>query len=266
VRIRRLLFLLAFILLGGATPLYAALGDAPQCLPPGSAQMAEIADASPPIPELRQAIPNYDLEERDYLIRTIAFEASGEPEEGKAAVAHVILNRKRSGRWGDNIKDVVTHPWQFEPWMTRRKEMERLPSDDPRYQNAARIADTVLTGQRPDPTAGATHFLNPTIVRQRRGGSLPSWARGEGQPIGRHTFYSPDAGDAAPQRAALSLGIMANSTFMLTPRGSGEAPPLQADEISSRLDRRVDSGCGRHPLTTRSRDFSAGNLVQLDAR
>ena len=49
-------------------------------------------------------------EERDYLIRTIAFEASGEPEEGKAAVAHVILNRKMSGRWGDNIKDVVLIP------------------------------------------------------------------------------------------------------------------------------------------------------------
>jgi spore germination cell wall hydrolase CwlJ-like protein len=30
------------------------------------------------------------------------------PEEGKAAVAHVILNRMRSGKWGDNIKDVVT--------------------------------------------------------------------------------------------------------------------------------------------------------------
>ena len=71
--------------------------------------------------ELRRSV-----EERDYLIRTIAFEASGEPEVGKAAVAHVILNRKKSGRWGDNIKDVVTHPGQFEPWMTRRREIEGL--------------------------------------------------------------------------------------------------------------------------------------------
>ena len=46
-----------------------------------------------PIPELSKAAPDYDAEERDYLIRTIAFEASGEPEEGKSAVAHVILNR-----------------------------------------------------------------------------------------------------------------------------------------------------------------------------
>jgi spore germination cell wall hydrolase CwlJ-like protein len=105
-------------------------------------------------------------------------------------VAYVVLNRKKSGRWGDNIKAVVTSPGQFEPWMTRRTAIEGLSPDDPRYQGAAIIADAVLTGQTPDPTAGATHFLNPVIVRVRRGGSLPSWASGKGQPIGRHVFYS----------------------------------------------------------------------------
>jgi len=163
--------------------------------------------------ELRQAV-----DERDYLIRTIAFEASGETEVGKVAVAYVVLNRKKSGRWGYNIKAVVTHPGQFEPWMTRRREIEELSPNDPRYQSAAIIADAVLSGQTPDPTAGATHFLNPTIVRERRGGSLPSWASGEGRPIGRHTFYSPDEGDASPQRAALFLGAMVDPSFMLTPR------------------------------------------------
>ena len=183
--------------------------------------------------ELRRSV-----EERDYLIRTIAFEASGEPEVGKAAVAHVILNRKKSGRWGDNIKDVVTHPGQFEPWMTRRREIEGLSPNDPRYQSAVIIADAVLNGQRPDPTAGATHFLNPTIVRQRRGGSLPSWARGEGQPIGRHTFYSPDEGDASRQRAALSLGAMVDSPLMLTPRATAsvkqKAPQVGGAQLSER--------------------------------
>ena len=119
----------------------------------------------------------------------------------------MILNRKRSGRWGDNVKDVVTRPWQFEPWITRRREMEKLAPDDARYQSAARIADAVLTGEMPDPTAGATHFLNPTIVRQRRGGSLPSWARGEGQAIGRQTFYSPyESGGMEMARSIAALG------------------------------------------------------------
>ena len=209
MRVRRLLFLLVPIVLGGTTPLHAALGPAPLCLAPVDLQATpETVDVKPPIPQPGDGVSNYepDDEERDYLIKTIAFEAPDEFDEGKAAVAHVILNRTRNGRWGDNIKDVVTRPWQFEPWMTRRKEMEKLSPHDPRYQNAARIADAVLTGQMPDPTAGATHFLNPTVVRQRRDGSLPSWARGEGQPIGRHTFYSPNEGVTGSGRAAPSMG------------------------------------------------------------
>jgi len=89
------------------------------------------------------------------MIWTIAFEAPEESDEDKAAVAYVILNRTQNGRWGDNIKDVVTHPWQFEPWMTKRQDWR----------------DAVLNGEMPDPTAGATHFLNPAVVRQRRGGA-----------------------------------------------------------------------------------------------
>ena len=155
--------------------------------------------------------------ERDYLIRTIAFEASGETEIGKAAVAYVVVNRKKRGRWGDTIKSVVTSPGQFEPWMTQRKAIERLSPHDPRYQSAAIVADAVLSGQLPDPTTGATHFLNPVIVRARRGGSLPSWASGEGQPIGRHVFYSPDEGNRSPQQATLSLSAMIAPHFLLTP-------------------------------------------------
>jgi Cell Wall Hydrolase len=160
--------------------------------------------------QLRQGV-----DERDYLIRTVAFEASGETEVGKVAVAYVVLNRQKSGKWGDNIKAVVTSPGQFEPWTTRRKAIEGLSPDDPRYQGAAIIADAVLTGQTPDPTAGATHFLNPVIVRVRRGGSLPSWASGKGQPIGRHVFYSPDV---SPQHAPLISSAMVNLTFGLARR------------------------------------------------
>jgi spore germination cell wall hydrolase CwlJ-like protein len=140
------------------------------------------------------AVPqeSFSAEDRDYLIRTIVFEAEEEPEVGKAAVGHVVLNRIKSGLWGDTIKEVVTSPWQFEPWMSNRKQMMQLSPNDRRYQGAAQIADAVLTGGMPDPTAGATHFLNPTIVRKRRGGTLPSWAGGEGQQIGRHTFYALD--------------------------------------------------------------------------
>jgi len=154
--------------------------------------------------------------ERDYLIRTIAFEASGETEIGKLAVAYVIVNRKKSGRWGNTIKSVVTSPGQFEPWITQRTAIEKLSVDDPRYRSAAIIADAVLRGQTSDPTAGATHFLNPVIVRARRGGSLPAWASGEGRPIGRHVFYSPDDVDRSTQQATPPLSAMIGPRFLLT--------------------------------------------------
>ena len=166
MRTRRLLFVLAYFLSGAATPGYAALGEAPRCFPTTQGTL-EIAAVNLPIPELSKAAPDYDAEERDYLIRTIAFEASGEPEEGKSAVAHAILNRILSGRWGDSIKDVVTRPWLRAVDDTAAGDAELSPSD-PRYESAARIADAVLAGEMPDPTAGATHFLNPIIVQRRR--------------------------------------------------------------------------------------------------
>ncbi len=167
------------------------------------------------------AYPPHGPKGRDYLIRTVAFEAGGESELGKVAVAHVVLNRVRSGKWGNSVEAVVTYPWQFEPWMTRRKELEKLHPFDPRFQKAARIADAVLAGGVPDPTAGATHFLNPVVVRQRRGGSLPLWARGKGQPIGRHVFYSPDDQDAGPERDDARRVSAARPARVYSSRGPG---------------------------------------------
>ena len=170
----------------------------------------DVAKQSPPA----VGWTGHAVDDRDYLIRTIAFEASGEPVMAKIAVAYVVLNRKKSGRWGDSIRSVVTHPGQFEPWTTRRTEIEELSPDDPRYQSAATIADAVLSGQTPDPTAGATYFLNPTIVRERRDGELPPWARGEGLPIGSHTFYFPEGEGPSTQRGGLT---MVNPNFMRSP-------------------------------------------------
>lgn len=156
-------------------------------------QVQVLLEAQPPLSKRRYTNLQDESEARDYLIRTIVFEGDGETEMAKAALVHVILNRQSTGKWGDKIKDVVMRPWQFEPWMTRRGEIENLSLEDPRYRDAAEIVDSVLAGRIPDPTAGATYFLNPVIVRQRRGGSLPLWAAdSEGRPIGRHVFYSPD--------------------------------------------------------------------------
>jgi conjugal transfer mating pair stabilization protein TraG len=225
--------LLTLFLVVEATPSHASLGVAPQCVAPAQNIPATASDVSSPLPALPRAVSSYSAEDRDYLIRTIAFEAGEEPDEGKAAVAHVVLNRTKSGRWGDTIKEVVTRPWQFEPWMTRRKEIGRLSPDDPLYKDAERIADAVLSGQIPDPTAGATHFLNPTIVRERRGGSLPSWARGEGQSIGRHTFYAPNGGVATVELAAVSMDQL-KETLTCSSEEAGDAPNVGLMTLAER--------------------------------
>ena len=206
MRIRRVLLVLSLTLLGGATPPHDGPLTTARCLSaPLPQRLADTAHTTLPLLQQRPPLAKYDLQARDYLIRTLAFEAPQESDEGKAAVVHVIINRMQSNRWGDNVKDVVLQRWQFEPWMTRRKEMERLPASDPRYRDAARITDAVLAGRLPDPTSGATHFLNPKVVRNRRGGSLPSWARGEGLEIGRHTFYAPYQGRGLPRQNGLYL-------------------------------------------------------------
>ncbi len=216
---QRLPLALAVLVVVSLAPLHD-VGTHIQCLLPTSLQASELAVLKPAVVGRSHAFASYSLEERDYLIRTIAFEAPGEPDIGKAAVGHVILNRKKSQRWGDTIKDVVMKLWQFEPWMTRRKEIEHLSPDDPRYRKAGRIADAVLSDDVPDPTAGATHFLNPRVVRKRRGGSLPAWARGERVSIGRHTFYSPEEARPGRRWAALSLDKIWSTVFSSGLQGS----------------------------------------------
>lgn len=200
-------------LVGHSTQTFAALENPGSCSlqspAEGKLRLARV-NAPAPLPVSEPPLPAIDNEGRDYLIRTLVFEASGETEVGKAAVAHVILNRARLGRWGGTIKEVVMRPWQFEPWMTRRGEMQRMAPHEARYRDAARIADAVLLGETPDPTAGATHFLNPVIVRERRGGSLPNWARREGLPIGRHTFYALDGSLPAHAEEERFLRFRAN--------------------------------------------------------
>lgn len=148
-------------------------------------------------------ITNNDI---DVMVRTVIGEAADEPDEGKAAVAWVILNRARMNMphyGGNNVADVALHKasvmrpsgkrivWQFEPWMHTkiRGYLWAIPKSSNKYQHVLSIVRGCVSGEIPDPTGGATHFLNPDIVKSRTGGSLPSWASGEQKRIGTHVFY-----------------------------------------------------------------------------
>ncbi len=134
-----------------------------------------------------------DPTQRDLAIRTIIGEAANQSPKGQRAVASVILNRLRSGKYGSTVSDVVLAPHQFETWDTN-PDLLNIAETSPEYQAAASAFDTAEQGA--DPTGGAVNYYNPTLQAEM-GRSRPSWATGDGQQIGDHVFYGGD-----PQAAA----------------------------------------------------------------
>lgn len=134
--------------------------------------------------------PPLSPQDKDLLARIVAFEAGNQDDLGRQAVVHVVLNRLKSGEFGSSATDVLTAPNQFEPYETKRSEVLGLSPESDAYQKGMAAIEAALAG--PDPTKGATFFLNPEIVKKRRGGSLPDWATGETVTIGDHTFYNPN--------------------------------------------------------------------------
>lgn len=175
-------------------------------------------------------------EERDLLIRTVIGESRGEPLEGQAAVAHVILNRALQGKFGGStIRDVVMAPKQFEPWSTRKDELMAISPDSKVYQETGALVDSILAGKVPDVTGGATHFANEEIVRQRRGGSVPKWMEKmapSAQRIGRHTFYGGQGWSGGIDPSGLPPGAAAVPASVRV-ADAGTTTTDAADPISS---------------------------------
>ncbi len=84
-----------------------------------AAQVMQAAEAAMPRPralgELVGAYRNSDVSglEQDCLASAVYFEARGEPIDGQLAVADVVLNRVKSGKYPETICGVVEQPWQF---------------------------------------------------------------------------------------------------------------------------------------------------------
>jgi spore germination cell wall hydrolase CwlJ-like protein len=182
------------------------------------------------------AASNVKGRDRDMLVRMTAMEAGGEGQRGQEAVAHVMLNRAALGKYGagpdKSVTGVITADGQFEPWNTRRKEMMSLTPDSPRYKAAAAAVDRVLSGEAPDPTNGATHFLNVGTMQGR--GGVPDWARNMSnrQVIGNHTFGNADA--YKPQQVFQARSSLAGRSDLAAEFGaktSGEPGPVRSGGI-----------------------------------
>jgi hypothetical protein len=166
------------------------------------------------------------------MIRTVIGESDDQPPVGQAAVAHIIMNRVAKGDWGDSPSSVVLARGQFEPWQTRARELIGIKPDSARYQKVAGVVDGVLSGQTPDPTGGMTHFLQPDIVRRRRG-SLPDWASGPGLRIGDHLFYAPEGRTAAAPEPDYISGWLSKSAPAASVRPAQAAPQEEEPDYTS---------------------------------
>lgn len=125
---------------------------------------------------------SHDPEAHLCLTQNIYWEARGEPPLGQIAVAWVTLNRVKSPRWPDHVCDVVTQPHQFS-WTSSPS----TPSDEEAYEQAVLIAASVLAGQIPDPTGGATHYYAHNYAHPRWASKLTPTAV-----IGGHTFMKEE--------------------------------------------------------------------------
>lgn len=104
------------------------------------------------------------------LALTVLGEAEGESPEGKAAVAHVVVNRMRQKARG--VSDIVLAPWQFSCWNagtyraqfladTLAKAAGNIPTG--MWASCWVAAHNALTGQSADPTQGASHYCTNNL-------------------------------------------------------------------------------------------------------
>jgi len=123
----------------------------------------------------------YTKTDLDCLTRNIYYEAGVEDHRGKFAVAHVTINRLKTGYWGNTLCQVVYAPKQFS-WTLARK----LPHPNTQlWAESEDIARKVLAGHR---VRGLTQSLyyHATYIKE------PNWADSnhEAGQIGSHVFYN----------------------------------------------------------------------------
>ena len=121
------------------------------------------------------------------LAEALYFEARGETVKGQFAVAEVIMNRVKSGRFPDSICGVIKQgtgkKYQCQFTYTCDGVPERI--HEPRaWERVGKVARAILDGRAPmNLTDGATHY-HTTAVN-------PRWSRTytKTTAIGVHLFY-----------------------------------------------------------------------------
>jgi N-acetylmuramoyl-L-alanine amidase len=113
------------------------------------------------------------------LATAVYYEARSESLAGQLAVAHVVLQRAKSGRFPSSLCGVVTQPGQFS--FVRGGRMPTTPTHAGQWRTARAIAQIALDGSWENPVEGALYFHAARVQ--------PGWGRPRVTRIGGHVFY-----------------------------------------------------------------------------
>lgn len=175
-----------------ATPALAA--QAPSGLTAASLGLDGLTDPAPvAAPALERAQPAPTLAdlvaehagsetadaETECLARAVYWESRGEPLAGQLAVAEVVINRARSGRFAPTLCGVVRQPYQFS--FVRRGAIPQPPSRSRDWHIAVAIA-RIATEQRAEGGAPRALFFHARRIN-------PGWRLTRVATVGNHVFY-----------------------------------------------------------------------------
>ncbi len=125
-----------------------------------------------------QSAPDALNDELTCLAGAIYFESKGEPLPGQLAVAEVIINRAKSGRFAKSVCAVVTQAGQFS--FVRGGRIPAIASNA-NYRTAIAVAQVALRDQWDSPAPKALYFHARRVS--------PGWRMTKVASIGNHVFY-----------------------------------------------------------------------------
>lgn len=137
---------------------------------------------------------------------TIYGEARGDTQEGRAAVAHTILNRCKARKWwgkdvsgvaeDHSISAVCLKPMQFSCWnksdpnfdkLIHMEQLGWLNMSDKAFRSCLKALLDAVDAFVSDHTQGSTHYLTTSL---HKSGKAPEWSkRGDYIEIGKHRFF-----------------------------------------------------------------------------
>ena len=162
--------------------------NVPQVAPAAAAPAAPIAAVEPAVAveeefaTLAQAVAAQDHAAADEALQCLAgaiyFESKGEPLTGQLAVAEVIINRAKSGRFPTNVCGVVKQRGQFS--FVRGGQIPNINAGAA-YRTAIAVAKVALASAWNSPAEKALYFNTPDRRPSVRAIKVAS--------IGNHVFY-----------------------------------------------------------------------------